>query len=124
LSLLNQQGSKVVLGNMLVIPMEQSLLYVQPLYVKADQNPVPEFKKVIVISGNQAVMTDKLQDALAAVTGGPAPPTQEQQGSTTPVTPPGNGTAPPASPGPSDQSTQQLYDQAQADFVAADNALK
>ena len=123
LSLLNVQGSKVVLGNVLVIPIEQSLLYVQPLYVKADQNPLPQLKKVILVSGNQAVMFDTFKDALSSVTGGPPPSTLEQQ----PNGPSNGGTSPPTTAPPNAGQTQTvsaLLDQAQADFVAADAALR
>src|SRR5207248_2017349 len=123
LSLLNVQGSNVVLGNMLVVPIEQSLLYIQPLYVKASQNPVPELKKVIVVAGDKAIMRDTLQDALSAAIGAPAPPTLEQGNGATNGGNNGTATTPTPSAG-LDQTTQQLYDEAQADFVAADDALK
>src|SRR5207237_1565844 len=64
ISLLNQQGSTVLLGNVLMIPIDQSLLYIRPLYVQSSRNPLPEFKKIIVVYGNQAAMEDSLGQAL------------------------------------------------------------
>jgi uncharacterized membrane protein (UPF0182 family) len=124
LSLLNVQGSRVVRGNILVIPIEKSLLYVQPLYVKADQNPLPELKKVIVVSGSRTIMLDSLKLALAALTGAPAPETLEQQQGTGTPTPPAPAPGTPPTTPPADQTQQQLLAQAQAAFLAADAALK
>jgi uncharacterized membrane protein (UPF0182 family) len=68
ISLLNQQGSKVTLGNLLLIPIEQSILYVRPLYVEADSDtPIPELKNVIVAYGADVVMRPTLPEALAAL---------------------------------------------------------
>ena len=126
LSLLNQQGSKVLLGNALVIPIETSLLYVQPLYVASDRNPLPELKNVIVVYGAQTVMRPTLKEALAAVIQGAAPQTLEQKpgGATTTTTPAGPTTPTTAPPAATDQSVQALLDQAQAAFTAADDALR
>jgi uncharacterized membrane protein (UPF0182 family) len=78
ISLLNQQGSSVKLGNVLVIPIDNSFLYVQPLYVQSAQNPVPELRKVIVVNGGQAKMEDTLSAALQALVPGASVSTQEQ----------------------------------------------
>jgi uncharacterized membrane protein (UPF0182 family) len=68
ISLLNQQGSRVTLGNLLLIPIEQSILYVRPLYVEADSStPIPELKNVIVAYGPNVVMRPTLPEALAAL---------------------------------------------------------
>ena len=53
-------GSNVKLGNLLVIPINQSLIYIQPLYVQAQGTPLPQLKKVIVVSGDRVVMRDSL----------------------------------------------------------------
>jgi uncharacterized membrane protein (UPF0182 family) len=71
-TLLGQQGSEVVQGNMLVVPIEESIVYVQPIYVRASgagNTALPEFKKVIVVFGDRIVMRDTLAEALAAVFG-------------------------------------------------------
>lgn len=61
---LNQQGSRVELGNMLLVPLENSILYVRPLYVSSDANPAPSLKAVIVVSGNRVSVQTTLRQAL------------------------------------------------------------
>ncbi len=70
ISLWDQRGSKVVRGDLLVIPIEQSLLYVQPLYLQADKGRIPELKRVVVAYGNQVVMDETLDGALTTMFGG------------------------------------------------------
>jgi uncharacterized membrane protein (UPF0182 family) len=78
ISLLNREGSEVRLGNLLLIPVEQSLLYVRPLYTQASgETAVPELKNVIVVYGDDVVMRPTLQQALEVLFGA-APETQEE----------------------------------------------
>ena len=58
ISLLNQNGSSVLLGNLLQIPVAGSLLYIQPLYVESSRNPFPELQRVIAQYGNQSATID------------------------------------------------------------------
>jgi uncharacterized protein len=76
ISLWNQMGSRVVRGNLLVIPIENSILYVSPLYLRATQGHLPELKRVIAAYGEHIVMKETLAEALSAlfVEGGAAPP--------------------------------------------------
>ncbi len=75
LSLWNQRGSKVIRGNLLVIPVEDSLVYVEPLYLRSDQGQIPELKRVIVAYGDRLAMAPTLEAALSAVfKPGAAPP--------------------------------------------------
>jgi uncharacterized membrane protein (UPF0182 family) len=67
LSLWNQLGSRVIRGNMLVVPIENSILYVSPLYLRAEQGQLPELKRVIAAYGDQVVMKETLAEALAAL---------------------------------------------------------
>ena len=69
LNLLSQASSEVSRGNMLTIPIEDSILYVEPIYVKSktDQLALPEVKKVIVAYGEQIVMEDSLSDGINAI---------------------------------------------------------
>ena len=67
LSLWNQLGSRVIRGNMLVIPIENSILYVSPLYLRAEQGQLPELKRVIAAYGDQVVMKETLGAALSAL---------------------------------------------------------
>jgi uncharacterized protein len=77
-SLWDQRGSQVIRGDLLVIPIEESVLYVQPLYLRAEGGRIPELKRVIVAYQNQVVMQETLDDALTELFGGTAgrrPPT-------------------------------------------------
>jgi uncharacterized membrane protein (UPF0182 family) len=67
ISLWNRQGSRAIQGNLLVIPIEQSLLYVEPLYLEAEQNQLPILARVIVVYGNRITMAETLEAALNAI---------------------------------------------------------
>ena len=67
ISLWNQMGSRVIRGNLLVIPIENSLLYVSPLYLRAEQGQLPELKRVIAAYGDHVVMKETLVEALSAL---------------------------------------------------------
>jgi len=73
LSLWNQRGSQVIRGNLLVIPIERSLVYVEPLYIAAEKGQLPELKRVIVGFGDRIAMEETLEGAMARVFGGPLP---------------------------------------------------
>ena len=76
LSLWNQRGSSVIRGSLLAIPIEQSLIYIQPLYLAAaEQGALPELRRVIVGYGNQIAMEPTLEQSLARIFGLRAPPT-------------------------------------------------
>ena len=68
-TLLSQRGSTVLFGELLLVPIEDSVLYVRPLYVQAEgDNTVPELERVIVAVGEDVVMADSLQEALEELT--------------------------------------------------------
>ena len=68
-TLLSQRGSTVLFGELLLVPIENSVLYVRPLYVQAEgDNTVPELERVIVAVGEDVVMADSLQEALEQLT--------------------------------------------------------
>ncbi len=69
ISLWNQEGSQVERGTMLVIPIEESLIYVQPLYLQADIDSIPELKRVIVAYESHIAMKPTLEEALAEIFG-------------------------------------------------------
>ena len=69
LTLWNQQGSEVIQGTLLVIPIEEALLYVRPLYLRASGGRIPELKQVIVAYQNEIVMEETLDGALARLFG-------------------------------------------------------
>lgn len=109
-SLLNQQGSKVILGNLLIVPVEDSLLYVQPLFVQGSApNSIPLLTNVAVFYNNQVGYATTLTEAInQVVEGGGAPEPPDG----TPTPPSGTGTV------------QQLLADADKEFKAGQEALK
>lgn len=73
ISLLDQHGSSVQLGSVLMLPIDQSIVYVRSLYTESTQNPLPQFKYLIAVNGNRVAMRPTLADALADVLGAPIP---------------------------------------------------
>lgn len=67
ISLWNRQGSRAIQGNLLIVPIEQSLLYVEPLYLEATQNSLPTLVRVIVAYENRIVMAPTLEESLQAI---------------------------------------------------------
>jgi uncharacterized membrane protein (UPF0182 family) len=105
LTLWSQRGSRVIRGDLLVIPIEESLLYVEPVYLRAEQGELPELKRVIVAYSEQIAMEETLEDALAVIFGEQQPqqPTEPQP-------------TPAATPAPSSdliQSALETYRQAE-----------
>lgn len=124
-SLLSQGGSDVIQGNMLVVPIEESILYVQPIYVSADPQTaatsdiaaLPEVKFVIVVFGDRIIMRETLAESLQALFGDPSAPVVDD-GTTVD---PGTG-----SPLPDDvtEAVAELLGDANAAFQRADVALR
>jgi uncharacterized protein len=69
ISLWDQRGSQVIQGNLLVIPIENSLIYVQPLYLRAETGKIPELKRVVVAYENRIAMEETLDAALSRIFG-------------------------------------------------------
>ena len=68
LTLWGQQGSEVVRGNLIIIPIEQSFLYIEPIYLKASAaGALPQLKRVIVAYDDKVTMKETLEDALNAI---------------------------------------------------------
>jgi uncharacterized membrane protein (UPF0182 family) len=101
LTLWDQKGSRVIRGNLIAVPIENSFLYVVPLYLTAEGTDFPQLKRVIVISGDKVAMEPTLDEAIQAVVG-----TQPPQGA---------AQAPRAQPG---------LGQARAQFDAAQKAMQ
>ena len=78
LSLWDQRGSRVIRGNLLVIPIDESLLYIEPVYLRAEENDIPQLKRIIVSDGETLAMEPSLEEALRVVfskgRGGPGEP--------------------------------------------------
>ncbi len=84
LTLWSQRGSRVIRGNLLVIPIGEAFLYVEPLYLLAEQGQIPELRQVIVATGQRVAMAPTLEQALAQAIGAAA-------ASGPPASPPGPG---------------------------------
>jgi uncharacterized membrane protein (UPF0182 family) len=77
LTLWNQQGSQVLRGQTLVLPVGNTFLYVDPIYIQATQAKMPQLKKVVLAMGNRLIYADTYDEALAQLSGGnPQPATQ------------------------------------------------
>ena len=74
LSLWDQRGSTVIRGDLLVIPIEKSLMYVQPIYLQAEGGRIPELKRVVVAYQNRVVMQETLEGGLTELFGGSSQP--------------------------------------------------
>lgn len=85
ISLWDQRGSQVIQGPLLVIPIEKSLVYVRPLYLKAESGKIPELKRVIVAYENKIAMEETLEKGLAKIFSGTSDQvaSQVQQGTQT-----------------------------------------
>jgi uncharacterized membrane protein (UPF0182 family) len=64
LTLWNQQGSTVLRGQMLVLPIGDTFLYIEPIYIQASEAPQPQLKKVAIVMGNRVFYTDTYEQAL------------------------------------------------------------
>jgi uncharacterized protein len=112
IALWSQQGSTVIQGTLLVIPIEESLIYIRPLYLRAALGKIPELKRVIVAYQNQIVMEETLEEALGRLFArGDLPPPAEAASASPAVE------TPPASPRAVDAATlagqaRQHYDRA------------
>jgi len=92
-SLWDQRGSRVIRGDLLVIPIEESLLYVQPLYLQAEGGRIPELKRVVVAYQNRVVMQETLEGALAELFGGSTGPRRPSEPAVVTGTASSTGTA-------------------------------
>lgn len=116
LTLWDQRGSQVVRGELLVIPIEESLIYVQPIYLRAEGGNIPELKRVVVAHENRVVMAETLDEGLDALFGSGAAAgasaAAQDSASATPVTTgatvSGKGAAAAAGPPPSGANADLL----------------
>jgi uncharacterized protein len=117
LTVLNQQGSRVILSNLLIVPVDKSLLYVQPIFVQGSApNSFPLLQKVAVFYNDRVGYADSLKDAITEVVRGqPTPEPQPDGGAQPPTTTPAPG---------GDGSVQSLLRQADEEFNAAQQALQ
>jgi uncharacterized membrane protein (UPF0182 family) len=125
LTLWDQRGSEVIRGELLVIPIEESLIYVQPIYLRAEGGSIPELKRVVVAHENRVVMGETLEEGLNALFGsGATAQTQtsiQDSLSTLGVAPPPivGATVPSAAQPPTTGPTADLLRQAQTHYDRA-----
>jgi uncharacterized protein len=111
LTLFNQQGSTVILGNLLTVPIKDALLYVQPIFVQASQGAIPELRRVPVFFNNQLGYTADLADSI------------DQVLSQTTNAPPASGPQPPAGPQATSTALARVLQQQAAEYRRAQQAL-
>jgi len=93
-TLWSQGGNRVIRGNMIVIPIGESNLYVEPIYLQAEQGRLPEMKRVVLANGNRVVMEATVDAGLRSLFAAPAP---SKPVTGRPTAPPG-ATPPPVAP--------------------------
>ncbi len=135
-TLWGQQGSRVIMGNLLVVPIEDSLLYVQPLYLESTQTQLPQLQRVIVFyrapasaaNGNNAsqyvAMEPTLTGALASAFGQSVSTGQAAGGTTGGTTGAGGGSGATGTAGVLSAQARALIARAGTEFNAAQSALK
>ena len=114
-----RSGSRAIFGQVQMIPLENSLLYVRPLYITAEQTQLFEMRRVIVVFGGRAVMKPTLREALIELFGS-APDTLEEEKDETPPDPGDDDTPPVATDG----DIAELLEQADTAFAKAEEALR
>jgi uncharacterized membrane protein (UPF0182 family) len=103
-TLWDSAGSVVIRGDMLVVPIEDAVLYVQPIFLEAEGGGIPEFRRVVAVYGDQVEWAETLDGALALVFGG------------------GTGAVPPPTT-PNGETVEDLLNAAADAFAAAQDAL-
>src|SRR5205823_2878487 len=105
LSLWNQQGSGVLRGQILVLPIGDTFLYVDPIYIQATEGKMPQLKKVVLAVGSRLIYADTYDQALAQLSSG----AQELvTRATTPASAPGTSTSTPSPPSSGDPRLDEV----------------
>lgn len=119
-TLWNQQGSHVLRGHLLVIPIGRSLLYVEPIYLKAESSPMPELRLVVLATQDRLGYGKTFDEAMASIFGDLARPSTQER-TEPPKDKAAEGSPKPTASPASDQpvqpaSVQQLIDKAVQEF--------
>ncbi|HOL72358.1 MAG TPA: UPF0182 family protein [Bryobacteraceae bacterium] len=110
LTLWNQQGSQVIRGQLLVLPVENTFVYVQPIYIQSAEARMPQLKKIALVMGNHLIYTDTYDEALAQLTAimrGTVPPAKAPEPSQTQAAAAAPA-APPAQPSEADKRLESI----------------
>jgi uncharacterized membrane protein (UPF0182 family) len=110
LTLWNQQGSRVLRGNIIALPVGDAFLYVESIYIQATEARMPQLKKIVLAMGNRLIYKDTFEQALAELTAGGAAPARRVEAA--PVAAPAAGQAQPQVPALNER-LRRLRDQAQ-----------
>lgn len=127
LTLWGQQGSRVIRGNLLVLPIENFTLYVEPLYLQATQSQIPELKRVILATQSKVVMGDSLSSALTALFGNQSSGSSQSttgSSSTSPASPSASTTSPSGTTVTNQGAISQVASSAQAHYQQAQTDLR
>jgi uncharacterized membrane protein (UPF0182 family) len=128
ITLWNQSGSRVIRGNLLVVPVQDSIIYLQPVYLQSTGSSFPEFQKIVVASPTEVVWADSLDAALALLLQAQGEPGPTPSPSPTPSPTPGGSPTPTpsATPTPSIPTgdVQALVAYANLHFDLAQQALR
>ena len=108
LTLWNQQGSHVLRGQTLVLPVGDTFLYVDPIYIQANEASMPQLKKIVLAVGNRLIYTDTYEEALAQLSAGARD--LVQQASATPAAAPASAPAQQGQSAPADARLQRIRD--------------
>jgi len=117
LALWGRGGSRVIRGNLLLIPLGKSILFVEPVFLEAETGGLPELKRVIVVAGERVAMEPTLKESIAAIFGIEAPPLEPEVKPPVPVEP----EVPSA---PIDAEISSLIGEAQQHYDRAQQFLK
>jgi uncharacterized membrane protein (UPF0182 family) len=111
LTLWNQQGSTVIRGNLLVIPMEDTLLFIEPIYLQAERSPMPELRLVVLATQDRLAYAARFPEALSQLLqGSPAPASASAAAEARPQPPSANTTQPTDIRSLADRANQALAD--------------
>ena len=134
LTLWNQSGSTVVRGNLIVVPVQDSIIYLEPIYLQSTGSAIPEFTKIVVASPTNVVWGDTLDQALTALLAGSSTTATPSPSPGAPSPSPGVSPSPAASAAPAPSSAagatpqpndvKGLISYANAHFEAAQAALR
>lgn len=118
ITLLDQHGSTVLLGNNVMVPLDQAILYIRPLYVSSTSNPLPQLKYVIAVFNQDVAIAPTLNQALTSVLGANVGKPLSSSGSGSSQSPSSSGTSPVPT------SVANELARASADYARAQQALK
>ena len=128
ISLWNQQGSGVIRGNLIVMPLGNSFLYVEPLYLQSESSALPELKRVIVASPTRIIMEETLSEALTALVDADIPDnavvTEEEAGQNAGAEGSTEGSTNETVTAPIDATLDELINSANTHFEAAEAAQR